>query len=145
MKAKKLFHVFLLEIWSIKYTLEISMTELSRGKRFLWIPSSLLTKFVPFLYHWFMEENCFCLSSWGRWCFKVGLKDKRNVVINILLISFHKCQNKFVKTVRSSWKEEWKGQRNFIQNVPELFIFCSPTLMFHNTKALGKYTAEYEG
>lgn len=38
-----------------------------------------------------------------------------------------------------------RAKELFLKNVPELFIFCSPTLMFHNTKALGKYTVEYEG
>lgn len=39
-----------------------------------WITTlNLLTSCTPLLYHSSMEENCCCLSSWGLWCFKVGL------------------------------------------------------------------------
>lgn len=36
--------------------------------------------------HSFKEEYCFCLSSWGRWCFKVGLQEDKACHFKSLLI-----------------------------------------------------------
>lgn len=51
---------------------------------------SWLTSFVPFLYHSFNEENSFCLSSWGRWCFKVGLKERKTMILCLISYSYTK-------------------------------------------------------